>query len=191
MKKTICSLILLIACAVSFAQTNESVPLPRSLKTKPVEEKKLDFFVGGNINTSFVYNFSIAPEAGIRVTDWFAVGISPRYELAYNAIYSGKDDLQHSFGAGAFVEFLVANYLMFRGGYEFLNFPYPETDANGIVFNSRNNVHCVSLGIGFQSYIASNIRFYGLYIIYPYMSNHDHYANTIPMFARIGLSFDL
>lgn len=191
MKKIFCSLLFLFACAASFAQANEAVPLPRSLKTKTVEDKKINFFVGGNINTSFLYNFSIAPEAGIRITDWFSVGISPRYELAYNTIYSGKDDLQHSFGGGAFVEFLVANYLMFRGGYELLNFPYREVDLNGAIFDSRKNVHAVSLGLGFETYIASNIRLYGLYIIYPYMSNHDHYANTIPMFARIGLSFDL
>jgi len=69
------------------AQNN--IPMPRNLRTNPKTtstqsaNSKLRPFIGGNINSNFGAMMALALEGGVHITDWFSVGVGPRYELSY------------------------------------------------------------------------------------------------------------
>ena len=170
---------LLLSIAV-MAQ-NPTVPIPSNLRTgvrtaqKKESDKKLEFFVGGNINSNFGYNLALAPELGVHITDWFSVGAGPRYELSFMGMGMGNYTALHAFGASVFTEFLIARYFLVHAGYEFLNYP------------------SFCLGIGFKSYIGTDLSLYALYVIYPTQplnKNYNDYYAPMPMFARVGITYD-
>lgn len=128
--------------------------------------------------------------------DWLRFAVGPRYEVSYDS-YLAK--AQHSVGATAYAEFIVVNYLVGHIGYEFLNYPTyemmdddtPILDVNGQLIPCRKNTHALALGVGFQTYLSDKVGLYAQYIIYPVQSKNYHYANFLPMFARIGVTVDL
>ena len=172
----------------------QNVNLPRALRnaqqnsTTTNTDKKLRFFAGGNINSNFGYYFSLTPEAGIYATNWLRFGVGPRYELSYD---NSLMKVIHSFGATAFAEATVVNYLTGRVGYEYLSYPeWTAIDNQGNPIFERRNVHALALGIGFQSYLSNNVRMYALYVIYPVQNDNNYYKKFLPMFARIGVAVD-
>lgn len=190
--KKITTLLLVLLTVLSAGAQN--VNLPRALRnaqqnsTTTNTDKKLRFFAGGNINSNFGYYFSLTPEAGIYATNWLRFGVGPRYELSYD---NSLMKVIHSFGATAFAEATVVNYLTGRVGYEYLSYPeWTAIDNQGNPIFERRNVHALALGIGFQSYLSNNVRMYALYVIYPVQNDNNYYKKFLPMFARIGVAVD-
>lgn len=189
---------LLLSIAV-MAQ-NPTVPIPSNLRTgvrtaqKKESDKKLEFFVGGNINSNFGYNLALAPELGVHITDWFSVGAGPRYELSFMGMGMGNYTALHAFGASVFTEFLIARYFLVHAGYEFLNYPsFCDEEGYPLSTPMRKNNHALALGIGFKSYIGTDLSLYALYVIYPTQplnKNYNDYYAPMPMFARVGITYD-
>ncbi|MCQ2283792.1 MAG: hypothetical protein MJZ57_02690 [Bacteroidales bacterium] len=197
MKKLFLILALVCSICVMNAQ-NTTINLPRALKsgsqTSTPEKNRPSFFVGGNINSNFGYNFALMLEGGIYAKDWLRIGIGPRYELSYR----GNDELSHAFGASAFIEGIIANYILLHVGYEYLNYPtmkcdengYPVEDEYGDYIKIRNGIHALALGVGFNTRVSENVNLYALYSLYPICTKNDYYSR-IPMFARIGVTVKL
>lgn len=177
----------------------QSVSLPYSLRSGERQSEKnsknverdYKFFVGGNINSNFGYRLALMAEGGIHLHDMFTIGVGPRYELEYDFTgYSGSA-VNHCFGASAFGEVTLVDYLILHVGYEFLNYPYMDM-MDGETY--RHNVHALAAGIGFNSHsiISDKISIYAMYILYPYHSDRK-FEYTIyrpfPMFARIGIRY--
>ncbi|MBR4135966.1 MAG: hypothetical protein IKU03_06130 [Bacteroidales bacterium] len=179
-----------------FMMQAQSVSVPYSLRSGERQGAKNDkperdyhFFVGGNINSNFGYRLALMAEGGIQIHDMFTLGVGPRYELEYS-LY-GSDPVNHCFGASAFGEVTLMDYLILHVGYEFLNYPYE--DMNDWM-TYRHNVHAVAAGIGFNSnaMISDKLSIYAMYILYPYHSDRKfEYAiyRRFPMFARIGIRY--
>jgi len=179
-----------------FAQTDVDVQLPRSLrgassKSNMEHANRPEFFVGGNINSNFGQMLTINLEGGLYATDWLRIGIGPRYELYYDG------GTCHAFGAAAFSEFVLVDYLVAHIGYEFLNYPTIEMDDEGRpvydTYNKtipcRKNIHALALGVGFQTRLTTSVGMYVQYLIYPVQSKNYHYSNFLPMFARVGVNY--
>ncbi len=195
MKKVLLSLLLVVFIGLPVIKA-QSVSLPYSLRKGAKQEKSsqnervYDFFVGGNINSNFAHNLAIMPEVGITFKDkMFALGIGPRYELSY-FIGGYNNTLSHCFGASAFGEVTIFNYLILHAGYEFLNYPI-EVGAD---LPERHNVHAVAAGIGFNSntMMSDRISLYAMYVLYPYHTDRVfEFYGHFPMFARIGVRITL
>ena len=192
--KKITTLLLVLLTALSVSAQNANLPrtlrnVQQNAQSAPQTDNKLRFFAVGNINSNFGYYFSLTPEAGIYATNWLRFGVGPRYELSYN---TSLMKVIHSFGATAFAEATVVNYLTGRVGYEYLNYPewtYDIDDHGNPIFE-RRHIHALALGIGFQSYLSNNVRMYALYVLYPVQSDNNYYKKFLPMFARIGVAVD-
>lgn len=197
--------IALTVAGVLFAASllaQNTIPIPRSLRTSQKTTstqsagKKLNLFVGGNINSNFGTTMAFAPEVGLHVTDWFAVGAGPRYELTfYSNPYTGDYSTMHAFGAAAFAQFILVRYLILHAGYEYLNYPslYPGFDEYGdlAVLSERKSYHALALGVGFNSYLSQNLSLYALYVVHPLHSKNDYFSSIVPMYARVGIRYDL
>lgn len=183
------------------AQNN--IPMPRNLRTNPKTtstqsaNSKLRPFIGGNINSNFGAMMALALEGGVHITDWFSVGVGPRYELSYyRNPYLNKYGTMHAFGATAYAQFLLVRYLILHAGYEYLNYPtlYSDFDEFGdlAIFSERKSHHALALGVGFRSYIAQNVSLYALYVVHPIPNEVDNFYFTSPvsMFARVGITYD-
>lgn len=176
------------------AQNN--IPMPRNLRTNPKTtstqsaNSKLRPFIGGNINSNFGAIMAFALEGGVHITDWFSVGAGPRYELSYYSKGQGLGyGTVHAYGATAFAQFLLVRYLILHAGYEYLNYPSWDFDEYGdLVF--RKNYHALALGVGFRSYIAQNLSLYALYIVHPIPQKTDYFSSIVPMFARVGITYE-
>lgn len=174
----------------------QSFNVPRTLRSGARQaqktddgNRKLSFFVGGNINSNFGSQLALGLEGGVYATDWLRFGVGPRYEMTFN--YTA-DKVSHAFGASAFGEFIIANYVIAHVGYEFLNYPTYETDnISNMLIPIRKNIHALALGVGFQTHISQNVGLEAQYIIYPVQTKNDYYAKFLPMFARIGVTVDL
>ncbi|MBO4489275.1 MAG: hypothetical protein J5741_06460 [Bacteroidales bacterium] len=195
MKKTILILLSWILCLPVLLQA-QSVSVPYSLRSGERQQEKSDkpehdyhFFVGGNINSNFGYRLALMAEGGIQFHDMFTLGVGPRYELEYS-LY-GSSPVNHCYGASAFGEVTLVDYLILHVGYEFLNYPYQDMN-DGMMY--RHNVHAFAAGIGFNSHalISDKLSIYAMYILYPYHSDRK-FDYTIyrpfPMFARIGIRY--
>lgn len=159
-------------------------------------ERSLKYFVGGNVNSNFGYNMALAPEIGIQPTNWLRVGVGPRYEL--QVLTDGKYNrfTTHAAGASAFAEAKIINRILIHVGYEFLNYPTnlsiiadPNTRRGFSLQSDRDNLHACALGVGYCQKVSDNLDLYALYVIYPFMTPNDYY-NPLPMFARIGISYE-
>lgn len=181
------------------AQNN--IQLPRSLRTNTKTSStqsansKIHPFIGGNINSNFGAMMAFALEGGVHITDWFSVGAGPRYEMTiYMDPYTGDYATRNAFGATVYAQFLLVRYLILHAGYEYLNYPslYQGFDEYGdlAVLSERKNYHALALGVGFRSYIAQNLSLYALYEIHPIPQKNDYFSSIIPMFARVGITYD-
>ena len=181
------------------AQNN--IQLPRSLRTNTRTtstqnaNSKIHPFIGGNINSNFGAMMAFALEGGVHITDWFSVGAGPRYEMTiYMDPYTGDYATRNAFGATVYAQFLLVRYLILHAGYEYLNYPslYQGFDEYGdlAVLSERKNYHALALGVGFRSYIAQNLSLYALYEIHPIPQKNDYFSSIIPMFARVGITYD-
>ena len=181
------------------AQNN--IQLPRSLRTNTKTSStqsansKIHPFIGGNINSNFGAMMAFALEGGVHITDWFSVGEGPRYEMTiYIDPYTGDYATRNAFGATVYAQFLLVRYLILHAGYEYLNYPslYQGFDEYGdlAVLSERKNYHALALGVGFRSYIAQNLSLYALYEIHPIPQKNDYFSALIPMFARVGITYD-
>jgi hypothetical protein len=178
------------------AQNN--IPMPRNLRTNPKTtstqsaNSKLRPFIGGNINSNFGAMMAFALEGGVYITDWFSVGMGPRYEMTiYMDPTMGNYGTRNAFGATAYAQFLLVRYLILHAGYEYLNYPLlnPDFDEYGdLVF--RKNYHALALGVGFRSYIAQNLSLYALYIVHPIPQKTDYFSSIVPMSARVGITYE-
>ena len=196
MKKTAT---LILALVLAFSAGAQSIRVPRTLRSgakqaaqaKNPNDQKLTFFVGGNINSNFGSQLALALEGGVYAKPWLRFGVGPRYEMTFNYY---ADKVSHAFGASAFGEFIIANYIIGHVGYEFLNYPTYEQDELGNLLLDqpiRKNIHALALGIGFQTHINEMVGLEAQYIIYPVQTKNDYYAKFLPMFARIGITVDL
>ena len=190
---------LLLAFILAFSAEAQSIQVPRTLRagakqanqTKTSDDRKLNFFVGGNINSNFGSQLALGLEGGVYATPWLRFGVGPRYEMTFNYY---ADKVSHAFGASAFGEFIIANYIVGHVGYEFLNYPtYEKDEFDNYLFDkpTRKNIHALALGIGFQTHINETVGLEAQYIIYPVQTKNDYYAKFLPMFARIGITIDL
>lgn len=173
------------------------VEVPRSLRgasnahANKGGDNRPDFFIGGNVNSNFGQMLTLNLEGGLYATDWLKIGVGPRYELYYDG------QVCHAFGAAAFTEFILINYLIGHVGYEFLNYPTFERndagqfvrDENGNIIPCRKNVHALAVGIGFQSQLTESVGIYAQYLVYPLQSENYHYSIFLPMFARVGVTY--
>ena len=191
---------LLLAFVLAFSAGAQSIRVPRTLRSgakqanqtnNNANDKKITYFVGGNINSNFGSQLAIGLEGGLYVKPWLRFGVGPRYEMTFNYY---ADKVSHAFGASAFGEFIIANYIVGHVGYEFLNYPTYEKDELGNLLLDRpmrDNIHALALGIGFQTHINEMVGLEAQYIIYPVQTKNDYYAKFLPMFARIGVTVDL
>lgn len=67
--------------------------------------------------------------------------------------------------------------------------PDPSTRRGYSLESERDALHAFALGAGYESMVGNNIRLYALYVIYPFMTPNNYY-NPLPMFARIGISYE-
>lgn len=183
------------------AQNNSSVTLPRALRSgqtnnKSNADRSCKFFVGGNVNNNFGYNLALAPEIGIHPFEWLRIGVGPRYELQVLTDKTYNRYATNAFGASAFVEGTILNRILIHVGYEFLNYPTnltlipdPSSRRGYSLISDRDNLHACALGVGYTQYVSQNVDLYALYVIYPFLTPNDYY-NPLPMFARIGISYD-
>lgn len=178
-----------------------TIQLPRSLRTNTntkrtqSADKKIHPFVGGNINSNFGSTMAFALEGGVHITDWLSVGAGPRYELSiYMDPYTGDYGTKNALGATVYAQFLLVRYLILHAGYEYLNYPslYQGFDAYGdlVVLSERKNYHALALGVGFRSYIAQNLSLYALYEVHPIPQKNEYFSSIVPMFARVGITYD-
>lgn len=190
---------LVLAIILAFSAGAQTIRVPRTLrsgarqaaKSNQQEDKKLTFFVGGNINSNFGSQLALGLEGGVYATPWLRFGVGPRYEMTFNYY---ADKVSHAFGASAFGEAIIANYIIAHVGYEFLNYPtYEKDEYDNFLFDQpiRKNIHALALGIGFQTHINEMVGLEAQYIIYPVQTKNDYYAKFLPMFARIGVTVDL
>ena len=189
---------LILALFLAFSAGAQDFNVPRNLRNGARQAEKANtepqkpvFFLGGNINSNFGRQLSLDLEGGLYAAPWLRFGVGPRYEMTFN--YYSKT-VAHAFGASAFGEFIIANYLMLHVGYEFLNYPTHEEDGLGNYFLNRpirKNIHALALGAGFHTYISQGVAIQAQYIIYPIQTKNDYYAIFLPMFARIGVTVDL
>lgn len=191
MKRFFLSLILVAFTLCLSAQT---VNLPRSLRSgsnsqsNAKTERTMKFFVGGNMNSNFGYNLALAPEIGIQPAKWLRIGAGPRYEL--QVLTNGNYDrfTTHAVGASVFAEVVIVNRILLHVGYEYLNYPTKHTTPADPDY-ARDNFHACALGVGYHQRVSDKLSLYGLYVIYPFMTPNDYY-NPLPMFARIGISYE-
>jgi len=198
MKKKLLVLGLLLMALVSNAQNNDDQILPASLRSSAKantssseSDEGMNFFAGGHLNYNLNRSLSLTPYAGVWATDWLRFGIGPRYELTWN-YYSNT--AAHSFGATAFMQAVIAQYLILHVGYEYLSYPsYVELPSGQYEFEGRCNVHSVAAGIGFQTQISPTVSMNGMYLIYPYSSENTLYTvnRFLSMFVRFGIEVDL
>jgi hypothetical protein len=196
MMKKIATLLLAFALAFTAGAQNNNVP--RSLRSGARQaektgqnDRKVTFFAGGNINSNFGSQLALGLEGGIYAKPWLRFGVGPRYEMTFNYY---ADKVSHAFGASAFGEFIIANYVVGHVGYEFLNYPtYEKDEFDNYLFDkpTRKNIHALALGVGFQTHINEMVGLQAQYIIYPVQTKNDYYAKFLPMFARIGITVDL
>ena len=192
--------ILLLAIVLSFTAGAQSISVPRTLRSGARQANQTNnnsnanrptFFVGGNINSNFGSQLALGLEGGIYTKPWLRFGVGPRYEMTFNYY---ADKVSHAFGASAFGEAIIANYIIGHVGYEYLNYPTYEQDEFGNMLLDkpiRKNIHALALGIGFQTHINEMVGLEAQYIIYPVQTKNDYYAKFLPMFARIGVTVDL
>lgn len=198
MKRFFLSLILVAFTLCLSAQT---VNLPRSLRSgsnsqsNAKTERTMKFFVGGNMNSNFGYNLALAPEIGIHPVKWLRVGAGPRYEMQVG-VHDNFRYATHAYGASVFAEGTIINRILIHAGYEYLNYPTsitmvpdPSTRRGYSLESERDALHAFALGAGYESMVGNNIRLYALYVIYPFMTPNNYY-NPLPMFARIGISYE-
>lgn len=171
---------------------NGTINLPRALRSGQTQTNNRNntnrgplFFIGGNVNNNFGYNLALAPEIGVRPTDWLRIGVGPRYELQVLADKTNRY-ATNAFGASAFVEGIIIDRILIHAGYEFLNYPVSHSSS---IDKDRNNLHACALGVGYFQRLSDNLDLYALYVIYPFLTPNDYY-NPLPMFARIGISYD-
>lgn len=199
MRKLVLTLAGVLFAFSLLAQNN--IQLPRSLRTNTKTSStqsansKIHPFIGGNINSNFGAMMAFALEGGVHITDWFSVGAGPRYEMTiYMDPYTGDYATRNAFGATVYAQFLLVRYLILHAGYEYLNYPslYQGFDEYGdlAVLSERKNYHALALGVGFRSYIAQNLSLYALYEIHPIPQKNDYFSSIIPMFARVGITYD-
>ena len=191
---------LLLAFVLVFSAGAQSIRVPRTLRSGAKQAAQANnnantnrptFFVGGNINSNFGSQLALGLEGGVYAKPWLRFGVGPRYEMTFNYY---ADKVSHAFGASAFGEFIIANYIIGHVGYEYLNYPTYEQDEFGNMLLDqpiRKNIHALALGIGFQTHINEMVGLEAQYIIYPVQTKNDYYAKFLPMFARIGITVDL
>ena len=192
----------LILVAFTLCLSAQTVNLPRSLRSgsnsqsNAKTERTMKFFVGGNMNSNFGYNLALAPEIGIQPAKWLRIGAGPRYEL--QVLTNGNYDrfTTHAVGASVFAEGVIVNRILLHVGYEYLNYPTnvrlvqdPNTRRGYSLQSDRDNLHACALGVGYHQRLSDKLSLYGLYVIYPFMTPNDYY-NPLPMFARIGISYE-
>ena len=187
-----------MAIILAFSAGAQNNNVPRALRSGARQaaqanqnDRKVTFFVGGNINSNFGSQLALDIEGGIYAKPWLRFGVGPRYEMTFNYF---ADKVSHAAGASAFAEFIIANYVVGHIGYEFLNYPtYEKDEFDKFVLTKpiRRNIHALALGVGFQTHINEMIGLQAQYIIYPFQTKNDYYAKFLPMFARIGITVDL
>lgn len=190
--------VLLMSFSLS-AQNFDNFSLPSSLRNSVSRAsssssynnaQSKDMFVGGFLSYNFSRSLSLTPYFGIYATDWLRVGAGPRYELTLD-LTTGMPN--HSFGATAFVEAVVAKYLVFHVGYEYLSYPLWSDPSVGLIEKiGRDNVHALALGLGFQTRLSNTVSFNAMYLLYPVESENTYYHHQfLEMFVRVGVEVDL
>ena len=197
MKRIILIMICLaLATACAWAQEDvetEAVPLPKSLRQgvnvkKNEAERKVKFLVGGYFGFSIGHNTSVevSPHFGIMPIKYIAIGIGGTYIYNSYKTYYGIRDKYHIFGASAFVEGYLWNYLVLHASYEYLTYTLPIVDPNtNIVTSERVGTHAVLIGPGYKQDITDKINIYSHIL---FNLNNDQYSlYSIPIF-RIGVN---
>lgn len=190
--------ILLMSFTLS-AQNFDNFSLPSSLRNSASRAARSssynsaeskDMFAGGFLSYNLSRSLSLTPYFGIYATDWLRVGAGPRYELTLD-LTTGMPN--HSFGATAFVEAVVARYLVFHVGYEYLSYPLWSDPAVGPLEKiGRDNAHALALGLGFQTHLNKSVSLNAMYLVYPVESENTYYHHQfLEMFVRIGVEVDL
>lgn len=190
--------VLLLSVSLN-AQNFDNFSLPSSLRNSVnrsarsssyTSTQSKDLFVGGILSYNFSRSLSLTPYFGIYATDWLRVGAGPCYELTLD-LATGMPN--HSFGATAFAEAVVAKYLVFHVGYEYLSYPLWSDPAVGPIEKiGRDNVHALALGLGFQTRLSNMVSLNVMYMLYPVESENTYYHHQfLEMFVRAGVQVDL
>lgn len=189
--------VLLLSLSIS-AQNNEIFSLPSSLRNASRQSSKsstnkaqsLDLFAGGFLSYNFSRSLALTPYFGLYATDWLRFGAGPRYELTLDYA-TGMPN--HSFGATAFAEAVIARYLVLHVGYEYLSYPlWSDPTLGPIEKIGRDNVHALALGVGFQTRLSNSVSLNAMYLLYPVESENNYYHHQfLEMFVRVGVEVDL
>ncbi|MDR1758303.1 MAG: hypothetical protein LBR51_05030 [Bacteroidales bacterium] len=194
-KKSLWLTFLLFGIFVStFAQYDEDVPLPKSLRPYQSREKNNNRYItlaaGGSVGAQFgTYNaLSISPFFGVYPKiKWLLLGVSATYMFSYDSYYKYA---MHVFGGGIFAEGLIwKQRIIVHAGYEYVNYGNPYLDPNNPnkILTERIESHGVMIGPGYRQKLTEIFSVYGLMLFNVIPNENTFYSN--PTF-RIGFVAD-
>ena len=174
----------------------EAVPLPKSLRQgvnikNNEAERKVKILVGGYFGFSIGMNTNVelAPHVGIVPIKYLAIGVGGTY--IYNSLrgFNGARDKYHIFGANAFIEGYLWNYLVLHASYEYLRYKLPIYDLMGnVAAYEWVGTHAVLIGPGYKQQVTNNVSIYSLIL---FNINNDEYSlYSIPI-IRFGVNINL
>ena len=179
---------------ISFAdaQTQDDVPLPKSLQTRnnsqkgSFENKKLKFTVGGYLAMSFgaYTNVLVTPLFGVYpMVDWLLVGVSGTYMFTHDSYYKIS---YHDFGLGAFVRGLIwKQRIIVHFSYEYMNVGYYNTQGN----MKRFGAHALYLGPGYRQNLGDRLSVFFVLMINVARSVNER--GIFPtLYYNVGITYD-
>ena len=193
MKKLLCVFGLLFCLSFIYAQTDEDIPLPKSLQTGRAAnniDRKVKFMVGGSFGFQ-IGNYiaiEVSPKVGIYATDFLALGITGTYMFMRDR-YWGINS--HTYGGGAFVEGYLWKRLILHASYEYLNFDAVFQDLNtGQLYTERVGNHGVLIGPGYRQQIGERVHLFMMILFCVYQSQKDLKPYSIPVY-KAGVTVDI
>lgn len=157
------------------------------------EQMKNKIVVGGDIGAGYYGRhlyFSIAPQAGYRLTRNLEVGTRLGYSLNYYNNYGAYGSFFNHYFSGA----LYANYEIFAGIYAHVEDEELCCLVSGpaITSSSAQWYNSLLAGLGYRQYSSSkSFVFYSLLydLSFDYVTEDNHYVS--PFVVRVGACFAL
>ena len=194
MKRLLCVFGLLFCLSLVYAQSDDDIPLPKSLQTGRAAnniDRKVKFMVGGSFGFQIgTYTaIEVAPKFGIYATDFLAFGITGTYMFMHTRAYNLSLN-SHTFGGGAFVEGYVWKRLILHASYEYLNFDALFIDNANQVYVDRVGNHGILVGPGYRQKVGERVNIFALILFPVYQSQHELKPYSIPVY-KVGVTVDI
>ncbi len=193
MKKSLLFIFLLIfTVSLVKAQTDDDVPLPKSLQTRSnnaktsFEDRKLKFTAGGYLGMSFggYTAVSVTPIFGIYpCVDWLLVGVSGTYMFTYDTYYK---ESYHDFGFGAYIRGLIwKQRIIAHFSYEYMNVGYFDSYGK----RTRFDAHALYIGPGYQQSLGDRLNMF-LVLMINIARSVDERGIFPDFYPNIGITYD-